>query len=94
MDAAEIVEAERHKLRMGRLLADATIAELEAERDRLRAALTEIDAHGGGSWIGEIARAALAGEEKPDGGLIPQPTRREMGVDAPDFGPLLGEGKP
>ncbi len=28
------------------------------------------------------------------GGLIHQPTRREMGVDAPDFGPHLGQPSP
>lgn len=29
-------------------------------------------------------------EETIEGGLIHQPMRREMGVDAPDFGPMLG----
>jgi hypothetical protein len=85
------------------VVASEKAVQMEAERDRLRAALIQImhypfdvmrEAHEDRAAMCEIARAALAGEEKPSGGLIPQPTRREMGVDAPDFGPVLGEEKP
>jgi hypothetical protein len=37
-----------------------------------------------------LAASPQAGEA-PGGGLLEQPMRREIGVDAPDFGPVLGE---
>lgn len=39
----------------------------------------------------DAVRAALRLPPAGEGGFIAQPTRREMGVDAPDFGPTLGE---
>jgi hypothetical protein len=79
----------------------------ERERDRMREALAEswtvyeratFDTHDL-EWsrqAAERARAALAdvsqpGKDRAEGGFINQPTRREMGVDAPDFGPTLGD---
>jgi hypothetical protein len=67
------LEAERDEadsLRHGRLLA--VIEAHQVERDRLRAALTEIaseplkNAH----YLRRVARAVLAGEEKPDATTI------------------------
>jgi hypothetical protein len=43
-----------------------------------------------GKLLPFVPRAAAAPEKKTLGGFIPLPTKRQMGVDAPDFGPTLG----
>lgn len=78
---------------------------VERERDTMREDFIDVCERAGLAWedgnrevmsealaiiMVKAASAAAPPDEPITGGLLHQETRQEMGVDAPDFGPLIG----